>query len=240
MHPAILRDMKDFRRILAAGAAVVVAACASTPPPGTTSATAATQSTIAADSLAKLEALYAARLDSARMRFTPADVRFINGMIAHHAQAITMSKWVPERTTTNAMHILAGRIINAQQDEITAMQRWLRDRKQPVPEVHEMGGQTMVHGGGDHAAHAAGMLTPQQMQQLERARGTEFERLFLTFMIQHHRGAVSMVRELFATDGAGQDEEVFKLAADVEADQTSEISRMESMLKALPDAGSQR
>ena len=235
--------MKGFRNpavLLAAGALIAAAACATSSPSSTSSTTSSTPRTLSADSLAKLEALYKARLDSARMRFTPADVRFINGMIAHHAQAITMSKWVPERTTSNSMHILAGRIINAQQDEITAMQRWLRDRGQPVPEVHEMGGQTMVHGGGDHSAHAAGMLTPQQMQQLERARGTEFDRLFLTFMIQHHRGAVSMVRELFATDGAGQDEEVFKLAADVEADQTSEITRMESMLKALPDPGSQR
>ena len=229
--------MKGFRISVAIGAAVVVAACATTPAPETTQPAATPSRRISEDSLAKLEALYKARLDSSRMRFTPADVNFVTSMIAHHAQAIEMSNLVPDRTTSESMKILAGRIINAQNDEISWMQRWLRDRRQPVPEVHVMEGRVMVHGAGDHTMHAPGMLTPQQMGQLRDARGTEFDRLFLTFMIQHHRGATAMVKQLFATDGAAQDEEVFKLAADVEADQTSEIERMQLMLKALAGGG---
>lgn len=227
---------------LLAGIALIWTACtpaASTPatPAPTTQPTTAGGQRISEDSLAKLEALYHARIDSSRMRFTEADVRFMHGMIAHHAQAITMSRWAPERTDNESLQIMAARIINAQQDEIASMQQWLRDRRQPVPEVHEMGGQVMVHGGGDHSAHAPGMLTDEQMRQLERARGAEFDRLFLTYMIQHHKGAVSMVTELFRTDGAAQDEEVFKLAADIQADQSSEVARMETMLKELSGGG---
>ena len=240
----ILNGMRGFRNpapLLAAGALIVTAACATTgSPPSAQPATQATQRAISDDSLAKLEALYQARIDSSRMRFTEADVRFMHGMIAHHAQAITMSRWAPERTGNQALQIMAARIINAQQDEIRSMQQWLRDRRQTVPEVHEMAGVVMVHGGGEHTAHAPGMLTEAQMQQLERARGAEFDRLFLTYMIQHHRGAVAMVTDLFRTDGAGQDEEVYKLAADVQADQTSEITRMETMLKELSGTGGQR
>ena len=236
-----MRGFRNPARLLAAGALIVTAACATTAaPPSTPSETPATQRQISEDSLAKLEALYQARIDSSRMRFTEADVRFMHGMIAHHAQAITMSRWAPARTDNESLQIMAARIINAQQDEIRSMQQWLRDRRQTVPEVHEMGGTVMVHGGGEHTAHAPGMLTAEQMTELERARGTEFDRLFLTYMIQHHKGAVGMVTELFRTDGAAQDEEVYKLAADVQADQTSEITRMETMLRELSGTGGQR
>src|SRR5690606_28758040 len=152
--------------------------------------------------------------------------------IHHHAQALEMAALVPERTATPSMHTLAGRIINAQRDEIALMQTWLRDRNQPVPEVHTMDGKLMVHGPG-HAAAMPGMLTPEQMAELAAANGQEFDRLFLKYMIQHHSGAVTMVHELFATDGAAQDEAVFKLASDVQVDQTTEINRMERMLAAL-------
>ena len=211
---------------LVALAALLATACAGSSPPMSQAPT-----TLSPDSIAKLEALYLARIDSARMRFTPADVRFMTGMIAHHAQAIVMSRLAPERTETESIQTLAARIINAQQDEIASMQAWLRDRKQPVPEVRVDRPMAMSH--GDHAMHAPGMLTPAQMQELERARGREFDRLFLTYMIQHHSGAVTMVRELFATDGAAQDEEVFKFASDVQADQTTEIDRMKLMLSAM-------
>jgi uncharacterized protein (DUF305 family) len=143
-----------------------------------------------------------------------------------------MAALVPERTATPSIGTLAARITNAQRDEIALMQTWLRDRDQAVPEVHAAGGQVMVHGPG-HAGGMAGMLSPEQMRELAAARGEEFDRLFLTFMIQHHSGAVTMVHELFATDGAAQDEAVFKLASDVQVDQTTEINRMERMLKAL-------
>lgn len=188
-----------------------------------------------------LAALYAARLDSAKRRFTPADAEFMRGMIHHHAQAIQMSAWAEPNGAGQAVRTLAARIVNAQRDEIALMQRWLRDRGQPVPELHEMNGRVMVHEGGGHGGHAGdhdghampGMLTEGQLAELRASRGPDFERRFLTFMIQHHRGAVTMVRTLFATDGAGQDEAAFKFASDVQVDQSTEVARMELMLRAL-------
>jgi uncharacterized protein (DUF305 family) len=186
-------------------------------------------------SAAELELMYRARIDSARTRFVEADARFMSGMIAHHAQALVMAGLAPSHGASPTIRTLAARIINAQQDEIEIMQRWLRDRDQPVPEVHVVGTTLMVHG-ADHAHHhhMPGMLTPEQLRELDRARGPEFDRLFLRFMIQHHRGAVAMVDELFGTDGAGQDPTVFKFASDVQVDQTTEIARMEQMLATLP------
>ncbi|MCU0647522.1 MAG: DUF305 domain-containing protein [Gemmatimonadaceae bacterium] len=182
------------------------------------------------------EAIFKARLDSARMRFTPADAQFMQGMIHHHAQAVVMSRWAPSHGASPAVRTLAARIINAQQDEIAIMQTWLRDRKQPVPEVMEMNGQLMVHGAGHegHDMQMPGMLTDAQMRELDAARGVEFDRLFLTYMIQHHKGATAMVSTLFSSDGAANDEAVFKFAADVNIDQTTEIVRMQGMLDALP------
>lgn len=187
-------------------------------------------------STAEIEALYRARVDSARMRFTEADVRFMTGMIGHHAQALVMAGLAPTHGASGAVRTLAARIINAQEDEIARMQQWLSDRGQPVPEVEIEGTTLMVHG-AEHALHMPGMLTPEQMRELAAARGVEFDRLFLRYMIQHHRGAVEMVRELFATDGAGQDEEAFRLASDVRVDQVTEIARMELMLSALSAEG---
>ena len=187
-----------------------------------------------------LEALYRARQDSARMRFTQADVDFMTGMIAHHAQALVMSALAPANGAGPAVRTLAARIINAQNDEIATMQQWLRDRGQPVPEVHIEGTTLMIHGVGEHHMHMPGMLSPEQMNELENARGEAFDRLFLTFMIQHHSGAITMVDELFATDGAAQDEAAFKLASDIQVDQITEINRMKRMLDALPAAGDGR
>ncbi|MGH9332833.1 MAG: DUF305 domain-containing protein [Vicinamibacteria bacterium] len=219
---------------------------------------------------AELEAIYEARMDSARMRFTEADVRFMSGMIHHHAQALVMAGFAPTHGASPTIQTLAARIINAQKDEIAWMERWLEDRGQPVPETgageNALGGDGhAMHGAGhemhgnmngdDHAApeeqadhapdsthaiHMPGMLTPEQMQELDEARGPEFDRLFLTYMIQHHQGAVTMVDELFGTDGAAQDPATFKLASDVQADQRTEIARMERMLSALPAVGGAR
>jgi uncharacterized protein (DUF305 family) len=185
---------------------------------------------------AELEALYRARSDSARLRFTEADVRFMTGMIGHHAQALVMADLAPTNGASPAVRTLSARIINAQKDEIASMQRWLRDRGQPVPEVPITGTTMMVHG-PDDAMHMPGMLTPEQLAELVAARGGQFDRTFLAYMIQHHRGAVTMVHDLFATDGAAQDEAVFKLASDIQVDQTTEIARMESMLAEMDDAG---
>ncbi|HEX6037128.1 DUF305 domain-containing protein [Longimicrobium sp.] len=198
-------------------------------------------------------ALASARPDHSRYPWTEADARFMSMMIGHHAQAIEMSRLAPERAESPAVRTLASRIINAQRDEIHTMQQWLRDRGQPVPQPAVLAAE----GGAGHDAHAGhdapaaqananagghegheghdgglmpGMLTPEQLRQLEQAHGAEFDQMFLTFMIQHHRGATQMVRELFGTNGAGQDETVFRFATDVNVDQETEIARMQRML----------
>jgi len=180
---------------------------------------------------AELEALFLARTDSARMYFTEADVEFVTGMISHHAQALVMSRMAPTHGASPSVQTLAARIINSQRDEIAIMQTWLSDRGQPVPDA-------MAHGGHGHLM--PGMLTPEQLDQLDAARGPEFDRLFLTFMIQHHSGAVTMVHDLFAVDGAGQGAALFKLASNIQADQITEIERMNKMLAAMPDPGAGR
>jgi uncharacterized protein (DUF305 family) len=195
---------------------------------------------------AELEALYWERQAEARASFTEADVRFMTGMIGHHAQALIMSRLAPQRGASASVQTLAARIINAQQDEIASMQRWLRDREQPVPEVHIDGLTLMVHppdaagGHGHHGGHdhtdMPGMLSQAQLEELAAAHGPAFDRLFLTYMIQHHGGAVVMVDDLFASDGAGQDEAAFKLASDINVDQRTEIERMKQMLRELPDS----
>lgn len=166
--------------------------------------------------------------ERARQPYTAADVHFMSAMIAHHAQAIDMSRWAPTHGASPSMQILAERIINAQQDEIALMQTWLRDRGLPVPEA-----RATPPGVGEHQHLMAGMLTAEQLKQLDEARSKDFDRLFLTFMVQHHRGAVSMVEELVRSQGAALDDTVFKLASDISADQTSEIDRMQRMLFTL-------
>ena len=151
-------------------------------------------------------------------------------MIGHHEQAIVMSGLAPTHGASSSVRILAERIINAQRDEIASMQRWLRDRRQPVPDTTAM---KMTMDGADHEMLMPGMLTESQMKQLDEARGQEFDLLFLRLMIQHHKGAVTMVKQLFDTYGAGQDQTVFKFASDVNTDQTTEIARMERMLFTL-------
>jgi uncharacterized protein (DUF305 family) len=184
-----------------------------------------------------LEAAIAqARADSARHPWTAADARFMSHMIAHHAQALVMARWAPTHEASPAIRILAARIINAQEDEIATMQRWLRYRGQPVPEPNPAGVK-MVMDGVEHVMLMPGMLTEAQLSELDRARGKEFDRLFLTYMIQHHRGATSMVSDLFGSYGAGQDETVFKFASDVNVDQTTEIERMQRMLADLVFGG---
>src|SRR5947207_10436360 len=174
-------------------------------------------------------AIAQAKRDSLRHPYTEADVHFMSGMIHHHAQAIVMARWAPTHAASPAVQRLADRIINAQQDEILTMQAWLRDRQQPVPDATATG-MKMTMGGMEHEMLMPGMLTDERMKQLDAARGPEFDRLFLTYMIPHPKGAVSMVKDLFHSYGAGQDEVVFKFASDVNVDQTTEIARMEKML----------
>ena len=209
---------------LATGAllALAMAACRGTAPPSTSGST------------AELEAIYRARTDSARMRFTETDVQFVTGMIGHHAQALVMGALAPTHGAGSSVQILAARIINSQQDEIDLMQQWLSERSEPVPEVMIEGTELMVHG-AEYALHMPGMLTPEQMRELDEAQGTEFDNVFLMYMIHHHRGAVTMVEELFGQETATQNEAVFRLASDIQADQLTEIARMGRMLAALHD-----
>jgi uncharacterized protein (DUF305 family) len=167
-----------------------------------------------------------------RQPYTQADVHFMSAMIAHHAQAIDISRWAPTHGASAPLQVLAERVINAQQDEIRLMQQWLRDRQLPVPEARATT-MTTGMGGAAHEHPMPGMLSPDQLNQLDQARETDFDQLFLTFMIQHHRGAVTMVEELFRSQGAALDDTVFKLAADISADQSAEIDRMQKMLFTL-------
>jgi uncharacterized protein (DUF305 family) len=168
----------------------------------------------------------------AQHAYTAADIQFMDGMISHHAQALVMAGWAASHGASPSVMTLTARITNAQQDEIAGMQKWLRDRHQPVPEANPHG-MVMKMDGMEHTMLMPGMLTESQLKQLDEARGKEFDRLFLTFMIQHHRGAVTMVQGLFDTNGAAQDITVFKVASDISADQTTEIERMQKMLASM-------
>jgi uncharacterized protein (DUF305 family) len=208
---------------------LVMAGCASSGPSASTEGDrGASAETVDASEAARLEQLYWARIEADRSKFTQADVDFMTGMIGHHAQALIMSDFAEPNGASPELQVLAARIINAQKDEIATMQRWLRLRGQDVPDP--MAAAT------DHAhhMHMPGMLSAEQLAELEAARGAEFDRLYLTYMIQHHQGAVTMVEKLFSTDGAGQDEDAFRLATDINVDQITEIARMERMLKSLP------
>lgn len=167
----------------------------------------------------------------AAMPHTPADVHFMTGMIHHHAQAVLIAQWAPTHGASAELQRLAERIVVAQRDEIALMQTWLRDKGEPVPEA-TAGPMRMKMGDAEHEMLMPGMLSAEQLRALDAARGAAFDTLFLAMMIQHHEGAITMVNELFASPGAGQDETVFRFASDVYADQTTEIARMETMLEA--------
>jgi uncharacterized protein (DUF305 family) len=209
------------------GAAIAGTACRSTQQ-GTVHTASGAVAQVNADSAAIAQA----RADSARYPYTAADVHFMSGMISHHAQAILIAKWAPTHGASPALRRLSERVINAQQDEIASMQQWLRDRQLPVPEPDPRG-MKQVHGGVEHVMLMPGMLTEEQLEQLDAARGKDFDQLFLTLMIQHHQGAVSMVEDLFRSYGAGLDQTVFRLASDINADQITEIDRMKLMLAEL-------
>jgi uncharacterized protein (DUF305 family) len=162
-------------------------------------------------------------VDLSKVQYTPADVRFMQGMIGHHAQAIEMVALVPSRTASEDMKRLALRIEVSQADEIAMMKHWLEDRRQALPDPHA------------HHRHGAtlmpGMLTADEMGRLAAASGVEFDKLFLAGMIKHHEGALTMVQELYAGgQGAGQESEIYAFASDVDADQRMEIDRMRGML----------
>ena len=167
---------------------------------------------------------------------SPADVRFMQGMIMHHAQAVEMTALIESHTVNKNLRSLGARISSSQSDEIKFMKRWLEARGEPVSTMMpEMSGMQMH--GMDMSSHSMlmpGMLTEKQMEALKRAKGEEFDRLFLTGMIQHHGGALIMVKDLFDTAGAGQDAELFNFATDVDSGQRAEIRIMQTMLGKKP------
>lgn len=185
-------------------------------------------------------ALLAAPVVQARAQSAnPADVTFMQGMIEHHAQAVTMSALVATRTTHPQLRLLAERITVSQQDEIAIMRRWLEERRLPIPAAATPGAVPPTHDA--HASHGAagahempGMLSSAQMDSLSAASGTEFDRRFLRFMIQHHDGALVMVAQLLAAPNAARDSMIFQFASDVDTDQRAEIRRMRALLASLP------
>jgi uncharacterized protein (DUF305 family) len=210
-------------RLIVAAAAVLTVGCASggtQPAPGTGPPQPAAGTTTAQ------APAWIAKMDSGRVRFSPADVEFMQGMIHHHAQAILMAGWAPSHNANPAIRELCARIVVAQRDEIVFMQRWLSEHGQQVPDADPahfmMTGMTMTL--------MPGMLTPEQLKMLNDSKGKEFERRFLESMITHHQGAIVMVQRLFQSQGATQDDYVFKFASDVDADQSAEIERMTRML----------
>jgi len=163
--------------------------------------------------------------DLSHVQYTGADIKFMQGMIGHHSQALEMVALLQTRTQRADMKKMAERIRISQEDEIGMMQGWLARRGQQVPT------------GKEHHTHAGmlmpGMLTDDEMKQLAGRKGTDFDKLFLESMIRHHQGALAMVKDLFATPGAGQEPDIFAFASDVEADQSAEIARMTAMREEL-------
>lgn len=224
VHREMKSMKRSFPRMIAAGVLVGLAsaACGST-----TRAPVSAAVQPSAGNPAVLTPAAQARADSGHRPYTAADAHFMAGMIHHHAQAVLMAGWAPTHGASQSVRALCERIVVGQRDEIALMQRWLRARHVEVPEVdasHAMMPEM------DQATMMPGMLTAEQLAQLDSGRGSEFDRLFLLFMIQHHQGAITMVNQLFGSQGAGEEETVFRFASDVYADQSTEIQRMQKML----------
>jgi uncharacterized protein (DUF305 family) len=177
-------------------------------------------------------------------RYTAADVRFMQGMIGHHAQALAMTALIAARTSRQDIRSLGQRITVSQKDEIAMMRQWLTDRHQPVPTSNAMHDHQAA---ADHSMNMPGMamsdtlmpgmLTAEQLSELARANGDEFDRLFLKDMIHHHEGALVMVASLLGTTGSAQEAEVFRFASEVDSDQRAEIARMNALLDTLGPTG---
>lgn len=237
--------MSASGRVVALGIAAAVAACAGAPRPEPPAAAAVAAARPARDTIV-------------RRGYTAADVRFMQQMIHHHAQAVRMAALVPARSSSEAVRTLAERIDASQQTEIEAMRHWLEERGELAPgpampravhdsimgamrdtSMHDM--SSMHHMPADSGMDAMlmpGMLTPAQMRALAAASGTAFDRLFLEGMIRHHEGALAMVAGLLATPGAGEEPQLFGFASDVDSGQRAEIRRMRALLATLPQPDS--
>ena len=160
------------------------------------------------------------------------DVAFMQGMIMHHSQAVEMTALIASHTENKGVRSLGAKISSSQSDEMRFMQRWLAARGESVPKA--MAGMPGMDMSGRTMAPMPGMLTPQQMEALRNAQGAEFDHLFLTGMIQHHNGALIMVKDLFDAPGAGQDADLFNFATDADNTQRAEIKIMQNMLEEKP------
>ena len=181
----------------------------------------------AARSAADLEALAARN----RQGHSPADVHFMTNMVPHHAQAVLFAGWAESHQASSAIQIFCARMVVAQRDEIVTMRSWLLERDEPAPPAEYS--RMRMPAGADHQA-MPGMLTEAQLDELDHARGSDFHRLFLKYMIPHHEGALSMVDGLFGSYGGAQNYFIFKLASDMYADQTTEIEHMQLKLATYP------
>ena len=193
--------MKRFALCLSVAAAVATVAAAQAPSPAPT---------------------------RSRRGYSAADVQFMSGMIYHHAQAILIAGWARSHGAGPSVQTLCDRIVASQKDEIALLSRWLATRHEAVPNP-ESGHAMMPEMDSTHMM--PGMLSTEQLAQLDRAKGPDFDATFLRFMIQHHQGAITMVNQLFAA-GGGEENPVYKMATGVFADQTTEIERMQRMLAA--------
>jgi uncharacterized protein (DUF305 family) len=176
--------------------------------------------------------------------YTAADVRFMQGMIGHHAQALAMTALIPTRSSRQDIRMLGQRITVSQKDEIAMMRQWLRDRHQQVPAPDAQPGMQPMAGNSMNMPGMAmsdtlmpGMLTSEQLAELAKTSGDEFDKLFLASMIRHHEGALVMVKSLLGTTGSGQEAEVFRFASEVDSDQRAEIARMNALLDTLGASG---
>lgn len=214
---------KKFSAIVALAAVMSLTGCRATAPqPG-------------AEAPESGQATSDAGMDPGNQDYTDADVRFVQGMISHHAQAVRMSSLVPTRSSNESLSVLSRRIGISQLTEIDLMERWLRKNDQTAP-------QPALEYPPDehsHSVHMPGMLTSDEMARLAAAEGTGFDRLFLNGMITHHLGALTMVENLFDTPGAAQNAAIFQLATDISGVQRSQIARMRALLSQLPDAPDQ-
>jgi uncharacterized protein (DUF305 family) len=175
--------------------------------------------------------LSAANVGSAPREAFEADTKFMQGMIMHHSQAVEMTDMMRTRTHNKELLALGKRISISQTDEMKFMKQWLEERGKPIAMQHDMSHMSHAEHMNMGSMMMPGMLTPEQMKALAKANGPAFDHLFLTGMIQHHTGALTMVTDLFNTAGAGQDSQLFDFATDVDNTQRAEINIMQSMLK---------
>jgi uncharacterized protein (DUF305 family) len=172
------------------------------------------------------------RPDLVAYPYTKADVEFMQGMIPHHAQAVKMCTMAPTHAGSRDVKLMCERMLVSQRDEILMMRIWLLDRGQVVPPPDATHHKMTMPGGMAHDMLMPGMLSDEEMAQLDKARGTAWDRMFLTFMVKHHEGAIKMVEDLFASPGGGQGDDIYGYASDIFADQTAEIERMKKLLEA--------